>query len=211
MRSLSYRKLLIVASLAAVAASCGDLLMLYIGNSQRAELGLSPAPAPMLWIGAVLGVAGLPLYGAGYWAIARRFAQHLRGAWLIAVSGIAGSIVGAIIHGLTALEIDSALASAAIARPPLEAVAGGSRALLYLWLVCGVLLLVASLGFVVFQLRCAKGAARWLGLVNPTVLTLLLVAVAMPSELLRSFLAPAAPNLAHVLFFLTLARIEDVE
>jgi hypothetical protein len=93
----------------------------------------------------------------------------------------------------------------------LEAVAGGSRALLYLWLVCGVLLLVASLGFMVLQLRCAKGGARWLGLVNPAVLTLLLVAVAMPSELLRSFLAPAAPNLAHVLFFLTLARIEDVE
>jgi len=33
----------------------------------------------------------------------------------------------------------------------------------------------------------------------------------MPSELLRSFLVPAAPNLAHVWFLLTLARIADVE
>jgi hypothetical protein len=207
-----YRALLIVACVAAVAASCGDLLMLYVGNSQRPELGLAPAPTVVLWIGAVLGVIGLPLYGTGYWAIARTFAQRrVRGAWLIAASGVGGAIVGAVIHGMTALEIDSALASASAARPPLEAVAGGDRALLYLWLTCGALLLVASLGFAACQVRAATGSARWLAVANPVVLTVLLVGLSMPSELSRSFVAPAAPNLAHVLFFLMLARIADVE
>ena len=207
----AYRRLLIVACFAAAAASCGDLMLLYVGNSQRPELGLAPAPVAVLWIGAVLGVVGLPIYGAGYWAIARGFARRgLRGAWLIAVCGIGGAIVGAVIHGLTALEIDSALGSAA-ARPPLEAVAGGDRALLYLWLTCGVLLLLASLSFAALQVRSASGAARWLAAANPIVLTVLLVALSMSAELLRSFVAPAAPNLAHLLFFLTLARIADVE
>ena len=50
----AYRRGLIVAFVAASAASYGDVLMLYVGNSQRPEWALPPTPIAMLWIGALL-------------------------------------------------------------------------------------------------------------------------------------------------------------
>ena len=54
-----------LAAVAALAASAGDLLLLWVASAGRTELGL-PAPLPgALLAGHLLGVFAIPLYGVG--------------------------------------------------------------------------------------------------------------------------------------------------
>jgi hypothetical protein len=198
-------KPLAIACAAAVAASVGDLLMLYMGNAMRPELALEPLPPAMLWPGALLGVIGIPLYALGYVAAARDFRRRAM-ARLVVYPGVIASLGGAVIHGLTALEIQHGIAAGATARPPLEAVVAAGPWLVGLWVIVGAMFLVASVAFALEQLRTATGGARLLAFANPTLVTVALVSFALPNEWLRSFLAPAAPNLAHVVFFFALWR-----
>lgn len=200
------RTLLAVACFAALTATIGDLLLLYVGNSMRPELALPPAPPAVLWMGAVLGVAGLPLYVVGYHAIARSYAAGL-GSKFIAYPGFVASLGGAGIHALTAFEIQIASASTMPAAAPLEAVAASGSWLVALWLIVGVMFAVASTAFALQWWRTERGCARGLALVNPMLVTILLVVASMSNEWLRSFVAPAAPNAAHVVFFFVLWRI----
>ena len=194
---------LAVACVAALVATIGDLLMLYMGNTARPELSLAPLPYATLWVGAVLGVAGIPLYAVGYRAASRPFARGV-GARLVVYPGVLAALLGAVIHGLTAVEIRRALDSALPTRPPLEAVAASGAWLVGLWLVVGAMFLVASVAFMVEQLRTTTGSARHVAFANPFLVTVVLGGAAMSNEWLRSFLAPAAPNVAHVVFFLAL-------
>ena len=210
------RTLLGVACVGAIAASAGDLLMLYVGNAQRPELHLAaPAPA-LLWIGVVLGVVGIPLYGLGYVGLRERFARRAAiGANVLASAGIAACVTGAAVHALTALAIDASLGTNAPSQAPLDAVAGTRGALGTSWLVCGIAFVAASVAFAYLQARYAAGRARWLAVANPLLITVALVALSVPFEWGRSFVAPAGPNLSHVAFFLLwsarLAVVTEVE
>jgi hypothetical protein len=190
-----------IASAAAVAATLGDLLMLYVANAARAELALPPPPAFALGVGAMLGVVAIPLYALGYIAVANAIgAGSRRDARIVRWCGIGAAGLGASIHAGTALAIRGAGTSA----PPLEAVAASGRALLIGWALASLLVLVASV--VVFRAgaagrRALPRAVAWL---NPAAVTLLLGAAGLPWEIGRSFLVPAAPNLAHVVFFASL-------
>ena len=186
-------------------------MMLYVGNAQRPELHLAaPAPA-VLWIGAVLGVVGIPAYGLGYVGLRARFAERARAmANVLAGVGLVACATGAVVHALTALAIDASLGTNAPSQAPLEAVAGTRGALGSSWLVCGIAFVVASIVFVYLQGRYAAGSPRWLAAANPLVITVALIALSTPFEWGRSFVAPAAPNLSHVAFFLlwaTTARL----
>jgi len=186
---------LALAIAAAIAASSGDLLMLWVGNSLRPELGLARPPAFALPVGGALGVVAIRMYGLGYAAVARA-----SGARVVFLCGAAGALIGAAIHGLTWLAIRAGLESGAAAAPPLEAVAG-SGALVALWALAAALVVIASATLAAS--RALPRTVRWL---NPAAVTLAFVAMGMPSEWGRSFLAPAAPNLAHVVFFVAAWR-----
>ncbi len=194
-----HRRLAAMGALAAVAASAGDLLMLWVGNARRPELGLAAPPDTILWLGAALGVLGIPLYAVGYRGAARLVADHSRGARAVFAGGALLAGVGAVIHGLTAQLIAGALRSNVPGAPPLEAVAASGPLLVGLWVLAGLGLLVASVAFA----GCRRDA---LAFANPALVTVVLMLAALPAELTRSFLAPAAPNLAHVVFFLACAR-----
>lgn len=193
-----------LAAVAALAASAGDSLMLYVLNAQRPELGLPPAPSGTLAVGAVLGVLGIPLYALGYGAAARELAGVLRrGAPILLACGLGAAGIGAIIHGLTALHIRRDLVTGASPRPPFEASADWGAGLALLWAIAAGWVLVASVLYAIGVRRqrttqSVPGAA----LANPALVTGVLGAAALPFELGRSFLAPAAPNLAHALCFL---------
>jgi hypothetical protein len=60
-----------LAAGAALVASAGDLLLLYVANAQRAEAGLPEAGEAPLWIGGALGVVAIPFYALGYLAASR--------------------------------------------------------------------------------------------------------------------------------------------
>jgi hypothetical protein len=200
-----------VATIAAVVATVGDLLMLYVANAGRPELGLAAMPAPVLWIGGMLGVVAIPIYVLGYRAAATlaapRFARHAR---VVAVAGAAGSVLGAVIHGCTAFFIREGLASGAPAEDPLAAVAG-SPLLLTLWGAATLLVISASVAFAIALRRGVPSAPRGLAWANPAVVTIALSLAGSVTPMSRAFLVPAAPNLAHVVFFAACARAMKLE
>jgi hypothetical protein len=187
---------------AAVVASAGDFLLLYVANAQRPELGLSPVGPAWLWVGAGLGVLAIPLYAAGYRAAAGLVAPaSTPGAAIVSGAGAITALSGALVHGLTASHIEGLSESSASGSDPLAAVAGSGALLLTCWSVAAFFALLASAVFCWFVLRGSASAPRSLALTNPALVTLLLAGVGLPFLWLRSFLTPAAPNLAHIVFF----------
>jgi hypothetical protein len=187
------RRKLAVAAAAAIVATAGDLLMLLVANAARPELALPRPPPLALPLGAVLGVAAIPLYALGYRAVARGIERASpRRARLIRSCGLGAAAIGAAIHGATALAIRSAGSGAAA---PLDAVAQ-SPLLVAAWTAAAALVVVASAA-----IAGAQAGPRALVWLNPAAATLVLALAGLPGELGRSFLVPAAPNLAHVVFF----------
>jgi hypothetical protein len=190
------------AALAAFTATLGDLLMLYVSNSRRPELSLPALPAASLWVGAALGVLAIPFYALGYHSASRMVGAVSRAAAraVFSLGGI-GALLGAVIHGLTALQIHADFEAGIAAQDPLSSVASWGPTILVLWALAAVSVLLASVLFGWFVTRGGGSAPRLVGLANPALVTAALVGVGMLTPLLRSFLIPSAPNVAHVVFF----------
>ena len=194
--------LLSIACMGAVVATLGDLLMLYVGNSLRPELGISTPQPWVLWLGGALGIVGIPLYALGYRAISRVIADDSpRASRIINYCGIGTAGLGVIIHGLTAGLIQSELGTGATGRSPAETIASGGVGLALLWAIAAILVLVASAAILRASLDRRSALPVLCGWVNPTFVTLALVSVGLLGEPAQSFLVPAAPNVAHVAFF----------
>jgi hypothetical protein len=192
----------LIAALAAFAATLGDLLMLYVSNSRRPELLLPEVPEACLWVGGVLGVLGIPFYALGYHAASRILGGVSQGAArAVFLLGSLGALLGTVIHGVTAVDIHADLEVGAAAQDPLSLVAGWGPTILVLWALAAALVLAASVLFGWFVTRGSGPAPRLVGLANPALVTVVLFAVGMSTPLLQSFLIPAAPNVAHVVFF----------
>jgi hypothetical protein len=191
-----------VAAFAALLASAGDLILLYVANAQREELGLPQVGRAWLWLGGALGVLFIPLYALGYRAASRLVAPvSSSAAQVLFASGAIAAILGSLIHGLTTAYIGADLEAAVPGRDPLASVVSWGAPLLALWGLAALLVLVASGVFLWCVSRGATRAPRSAALANPALVTVVLSAVGLPSVLLRSFLTPAAPNLAHLVFF----------
>ncbi len=152
-----------------------------------------------LLCGHLLGVFGIPLYGLGYWQASHaiRFAAPRRAA-VVLFSGMFLAALGSAIHGIT---------GALLVAAPVTA-SGGVWAYepygAYVWPVWGVaalLLVVASLCLVAAVIWQPTPYPRFFAVFSPALLVLGIGLVSLPFPELRRFLAPAAPNLAHVIFF----------
>jgi hypothetical protein len=192
-----------LAGVGAFIASVGDLAMLWVANASRLELALPTPPEATLWIGCTLGVAGIPLYALGYRAAAQAIASDLVLARrIVRWAGGGAAVVGAYIHGLTALLIADALARGAPGADPFASVTSSGVELVGLWSLASLLVLAASLAFALQVARDRSALPRWVAWTNPAFGTLVVALTGLAlSEPVRSFLAPAAPNLAHALFF----------
>jgi hypothetical protein len=116
-------------------------------------------------------------------------------------SGVAAALVGAAIHGLTERAIRAGIEAGTSAAPPMEAVAASGAALVTLWLVATAAFLAASIAVLASGVSRGSALPRSVAWLNPVAVTLGLAAAGLPWESGRSFLLPAAPNLAHVVFF----------
>lgn len=194
------------AAIAALAASTGDFLLLYVGNAQRSEVGLPEVGRSWLWIGGVIGVVTIPFYALGYRSASRLVAPASpRAAQALFAMGAAAAFLGAIIHALTAAYIGAQLDLGASAHEPLTSLASYPL-LLTLWCIAALLVVTASALFLWFVARGMTEAPRVAALFNPAFVTLAIAVAGLPLVLLRAFLVPAAPNLAHLVFFTVLAR-----
>ena len=192
-----------VAAIAAVVATVGDLLMLWVANAPRPALALPSPPPGVLRLGTVLGVVAIPLYAVGYAAAARRAEPALGRAtgWVMVLGGF-GAVLGGYIHAATAWLLEEQLRTAATTPvgAPLESVLG-EGSLVVPWAAATVLVTLASAAIAYAALRGVAPRA-WL-VANPAVATVALGLVGAATELGRAFLVPAAPNVAHVVFFAT--------
>jgi GNAT superfamily N-acetyltransferase len=181
---------------AAVVATAGDLMLLRF-VAERAGGG-SPSLA---WVvaGGVLGVLAIPLYGLGYRLVVptlRRWSAS--GARVLGALGTAIGLAWATVHGLSAWQIAADARSGAPALDALAAVASWSAPVLAAWTIGGVLWIAASVLVVWGGARLGIWA---LVVASPVVADLLLSAAGAVSPAGRAYLVPAAPNLAHVIFF----------
>jgi hypothetical protein len=190
------------AALAALAATAGDLLLLHVANGPRPQLPGSAALPPALWLGGALGVAGIPVYALGYGAAARSLDPGE--AWAsrtVRVTGGLAALLGGVIHGLTTLRLAADVRAGLPAGEPLAVIFASGWLILSLW---GIASLLATWASVVVARAVGRGRSRLprgLAWTNPALLTVLLGLAGLPALVLRTFLTPAAPNLAHTLFF----------
>ena len=198
---MNIRRQLAVASVAAIAASGGDFMLLLVGNSMRNEPQLQSS-AIVLTVGGLLGCVAIPLYALGYSALARviRSTEPIA-AQIVRVGGIAFAALGAFIHGLTWSTIHNSAPAASGPTTPLDAIAASGGTLLGTWIAASVLLLIVAGAIAWSGLLRPRPISVWLASFNPVVITLLIGAFGAATQFGRSYLVPAAPNLAHVVFF----------
>jgi hypothetical protein len=195
-------RMLAIASVAALAATGGDLLLLLVGNSLRPQLHLESPPAFVLTLGGLLGCVAIPLYGLGYAAVARvvRSSRPIT-ARVIVFGGSAFALVGAFIHGMTWLTIRDSIHAGTASAAPVDAIVAAGGFLLGAWTVAAVLMLAVSLAIARSGLARRRPIPVRLALLNPVNVTILLGVAGAVTETGRAFIVPAAPNLAHVVFF----------
>ena len=194
-----------VAVSAALAASAGDLALLWVAWAADGRLGIPTPPAGTLVVGHYLGVLGIPVYALGYAALAdgvRAAAPGAAGAaWWIARLGFVGAVIGAVVHGLTGVLIAGALRTGAPTAPDAMLALPEAVMLLPLWGVVGGVLTIGSVMFATVVARGGTDFPRWMAACNPAVVTLAIAAFGAPFPLAAAFVLPAAPNLAHVIVF----------
>ncbi len=192
----------VAATLAAIAATIGDLLLLWVANARRPELALPHPPDGALVVGFLLGVLAIPVYGLGYHQVARRLAPDGAGVarWVF-LSGAYGGALGAVVHGMTALAIAVDQAGGAPPRDPLAVVGRYGTYLYPLWGVLALLVVAGAALYAALVLGGRTGYPRWMAAVNPIVLLVVVSALGSRNPLLAAFVVPAGPNIVHVVFF----------
>jgi hypothetical protein len=200
------RPALAIASGAAVVASIGDLLLLWVAAATLPTLGLPSPPPSALIAGHFAGVLAIPFYGLGWVALARPMAiSQPRAAGLVRAAGLYGSALGAAIHGTTAAVLAAERGMAGMTIDAMAMVGRWAALLLPLWALAFVLVAVASFLWGRAALEGEAGVPRWTAWTNPVIGTLAIVVLGGATPLGRALLVPAAPNLAHVVFFVVLA------
>lgn len=191
-----------IALAGAVAASLGDLALLWVAWAADGRFGLATPPAGTLVAGHYLGVLGIPLYALGYVVLADGLRPAApAAARAVLVLGAAGSVVGAVVHGLTGVLTAVALRTGAPSAPDALGVMPEAAYLLPLWLVVGSALAAGSIVFAAVVARGGTVFPRGFAAVNPLAVTVAIAMLAAPFSLVAAFVVPAAPNLAHVVVF----------
>lgn len=194
-----------IASASAMIATVSDFLMLFVTNALRSDLHFPQPPQYTLLVGGLLGVITIPFYALGYSATADAIKpSSATGSKIIFACGIGIAALGAIIHGLTALSIHAAMISGLPSYSPAEALAHSGWGLLTAWIAAAFLTLAASFAMASVDVFHPCGLPFRLALVNPTTIIIFVSIVSFSWEIGRSFLLPAAPNIAHAIFFIFL-------
>lgn len=193
---------LVLATLASFSATVGDFLMLYVVNAGGEVFHLPPPGTAVLTVGYFLGVFTIPLYGVGFWAVARILATGTPFAGrVVLVSGVIMGVFGGIIHGVTGISIEAQVRAGGIMKEPIEAIFDYGVFLLPLWGVASILSCTGSVGFAAGVASGKSILPRFISIFNPVVLTACVGLAGSATPMLRAFLIPASPNVAHVIFF----------
>jgi hypothetical protein len=125
-------------------------------------------------------------------------------ATLCLALGTFGAVVGATIHGVMGAALHAVSAGAGDGGRPgnsLVTLLPFAAYLAPLWVLVAAALLVGSILFAIPVLRGKSVYPRWMALMSPAVLVVMIGSCASVAAWSRALVAPASPNLAHLLFF----------
>lgn len=182
----------VVAIVAAVLATLSDLTLL------RASHTSSAAVAGLIMPATYLGALAILFYAMGYWQVACGLLPAAeRPARRVFLLGAATAGVGAVIHGMTGAMLRERILHGGDLSPAMMI-----AALLPLWVLgvaCGG---VANIIYALAILRGPTAYPRWMAAANMLVLPVAVSVLALPGgPEVRALVVPAAPNIAHVIFF----------
>lgn len=185
----------LVAVLAATLASVGDILLLHNGMLRAA--GSAAIDAPTLIAGHYLGVLCIPFYAVGYWLVSRGLRPSEGPARLVFLAGCYLGAVGAAIHGVTAVIIETG--PIGVEASPVTV--PHAVYLFPLWLVLFAISIAASAAYALAVLGGRTAFPRWAAAFNPVAIVLAMIGASLPFPALAAYTVPASANLAHILFF----------
>lgn len=185
----------LVAVLAAALASLGDILLLH--NGMLRAQGNATVDAQSLIAGHYLGVLCIPFYAVGYWLVSRGLRPSEGSARLVFLAGCYLGAVGAAIHGVTAVIIETG--PVGVAASPVTV--PHAVYLLPLWLVLFAVSILASVAYTLAVLGGRTAFPRWAAAFNPVLMVLAMIGASLPFPALAAYTIPASANLAHILFF----------
>jgi hypothetical protein len=189
-----------IGVVAALGATLGDLFLLATSNATRPGFEwLGPPSERLLLVGTYLGVLLIPFYGLGYADVAARIGPPYR-RWITAL-GVAGGVLGGTTHGLTGLVIHVEQGGI----DPVTLLGRHGAYLLPLWAMIGVVSITGSALYAIAVAGGRSALPRWTAVANPVVLLVVLAGLGSTSAVGRAFLVPAAPNVAHIVFFAVVA------
>lgn len=155
----------------------------------------------LLTLGGALGVLTVPLYFMGYGACRSLFAADgFRANRPLLVFSALVAVFGAFTHGWTAFDIFNALSSGTAIRRPEDAFVA-SAPLAVAAAVAAIACLGATLTLLIEARRKDWRLFKQLIWANPVSGTIALNVLALLGGDMGQYVAPAAPNLAHALFF----------
>lgn len=193
---------------ASVLAAVGDFMMLCVANSGREELGFPQVATWWLWPGGILGVIAIPFYAFGYYAASQIIAKLSRiSARIMLVIGVIGSLLGAVVHGLSAVHIHADITAGIPAGDPAAAMLNWGPSFLTMLGVVIIMMVFLSGLFAYCAARGVPGVSRLVAFGNPILIIVCLSFVGQLTPLFRSFVPLAAPNVAHIVFFWVCAHI----
>lgn len=185
----------LIAVLAAVLASVGDILLLH--NGMLRAQGSAAVDAQALVAGHYLGVLCIPFYAVGYWLVSRGLRPSERLARLVFLAGCYLGALGAAIHGVTAVIIETG--PVGVENSPVTV--PHAVYLMPLWLVLFAVSIAASIAYAIAVLGGRTAFPRWAAAFNPVLIVLAMIAASLPFPALAAYTVPASANLAHILFF----------
>ena len=182
-------------------ATLGDFGELWVGNASQPGLHLAAAPGWILLPAVLIGVCGMFLYIAGYAACALRVERmgHQRSADALIVAGVFFGGMAAVVHGATGVVISLASGTSAPAGDALAGILAAGPVYVSLWGLAFVPFLMAN--GILLKIYTTLGQRLLTPL--PLMLAFTLGAILLPLPW-RDFIAPAAVNIAHLIFFSTL-------
>jgi uncharacterized membrane protein YtjA (UPF0391 family) len=185
----------LISVLAATLASFGDILLLY--NGMLRAQGSAAMDAQTLVAGHYLGVLCIPLYAVGYWLVSRGLRPSEGAARLVFLGGCYLGAVGAAIHGVTAVIIETG--PVGVEASPVTV--PHAVYLLPLWLVLFAVSILASAAYALAVAGGRTAFPRWAAAFNPVFIVLAMIVASLPFPALAAYTVPASANLAHILFF----------
>ncbi|MBI5504508.1 MAG: hypothetical protein HY899_06880 [Deltaproteobacteria bacterium] len=194
----------LVALIGALVATLGDLGQLWAVNAGRPALLLIAPPNGVVVVATLAGTLGIPLYAFGYYVRAHRARDRApRCAAVVASAGTVLAVLGGTVHAVTGAAVLNDVGGIASGLDPLQGVLASGPIVVALWALAAVAFACAAIG------ELCLPQAPLARVFNPAVLTVVLTAAAplAPSPW-PDFVAPAALNIAHLIFFARLGVLD---